>query len=70
MSHCCISDAFAQIRALVEEKRFIDAKEASFKILKTTGGISPLWTDKESLFLKTIVESTSDESLQSLLEWV
>tara|TARA_Y100000034_G_scaffold99143_1_gene121674 strand:+ start:599 stop:811 length:213 start_codon:yes stop_codon:yes gene_type:complete len=70
MSRCCLSDALSQIKLLVEEKRFIDAKEASFKVLKATGGISPLWTEKESLFLKTIIESTSDDSLQSLLEWV
>jgi hypothetical protein len=70
MSRCCLSDTFARIKSLVEEKRFIDAKELSFKVLRTTGGISPFWTEKESLFLKTIIESTSDEALESLLEWV
>tara|TARA_R110002060_G_scaffold40833_2_gene52206 strand:+ start:118 stop:330 length:213 start_codon:yes stop_codon:yes gene_type:complete len=70
MSNCRLSDDLAKIRAMIDNKRFIDAKSMSFDLLYSTGGLSSFWTKEEAQFLNTIVEAQSHEEMQSLLEWV
>ncbi|MBC8522999.1 hypothetical protein H8D29_03630 [PVC group bacterium] len=70
MSRCCLSDGLIRIQLMVEQDRFVEAKTLVFIILKTTGGLSSLWTEDEVMFLKSIIGSSSDEEMKELSKWV
>ena len=68
MSNCRLSDELANIRAMIDNKRFIYAKSTSFDLLYSPTDLSPFWTKEEAQFIKNIVAAQSHEEMEELLE--
>jgi hypothetical protein len=67
MNNCRLSDELANIRAMIDNKKFIHAKSISFDLLYSEGGLSPFWTKEEAQFIKNIVAAQSHEEMEELL---